>query len=553
MRLTEDEIQSFTLAEIEKILNQNGKSLKDFPGMPLVDRDFISDLGNTLMQTELNYNRAELSTEHDYLFEQLTDEQKNIYKSILDATNDDAGGLFFVYGYGGTGKTFIWRSLSAALRCKGEIVLNVASSGIASLLLPGGRTAHSRFSIPLSLNENSTCNIRQNTLVSQLIAKAKLIIWDEAPMVHKHCFEALDRTLRDILRFTNPSSSELPFGGKVVVLGGDFRQILPVIPNGRREDIVLATINSSYLWNHCKVLTLTRNMRLEINSTASNMEETKAFADWILKIGDGNVKVNNDGEEDIEIPDEFIVKYDKCPLQAIASAVYSSFGQEFQNPRYFEDRAILAPKNDDVDMINGYMLSLMPGEEREYLSSDSICKTDSNSDSIHDIHSVEFLNTIRCSGVPNHILKLKVGAPVMLMRNIDQTLGLCNGTRLVVTQLGKHVIECKVLSGKNIGHKVFIPRMTISPSDTKLPFKFQRRQFPLMLSFAMTINKSQGQSLSQVGLYLRQPVFSHGQLYVALSRAKSRKSLKVLIVGNDGSPTNMTKNVVYKEIFQNLV
>ncbi|XP_019178819.1 PREDICTED: uncharacterized protein LOC109173952 [Ipomoea nil] len=111
--------------------------------------------------------------------------------------------------------------MSDALRSKGEIVLNVASSGIASLLLHGCRTAHLRFAIPIAVNE-VTCNIKQGSPLAELIVKAKLIIWDEAPMMHKNCFEALDRTVRVIMRFTNLRSSEMSFGGKTVVLGGDF-------------------------------------------------------------------------------------------------------------------------------------------------------------------------------------------------------------------------------------------------------------------------------------------------------------------------------------------
>lgn len=157
----------------------------------------------------------------------------------------------------------IWKTLSAALRSKGDIVLNVASSGIASLLLPDGRTTHSRFAIPINPNEDSTCNIKQGSQLAELIIKFKLIVWDEAPMMHKYCFETLDRTMRDILRFNNTFSIDLSFGSKTVVFGGDFRQILPVIPKGSRHDIVNVTINSSYLWRHCTVLRLTKNMRLQ--------------------------------------------------------------------------------------------------------------------------------------------------------------------------------------------------------------------------------------------------------------------------------------------------
>jgi len=108
--------------------------------------------------------------------------------------------FFFLYGYGVTGKTFMWKTLFIAIRSKGLIVLNVASSGIVSLLLPGGKTTHSTFCIPLLINEESTCNIPQGSLIAKLLIETKLIIWDEAPMINRLCFEALDRTLRDILR-----------------------------------------------------------------------------------------------------------------------------------------------------------------------------------------------------------------------------------------------------------------------------------------------------------------------------------------------------------------
>jgi len=140
----------------------------------------------------------------------------------------------------------------------------------------------------------------------------------------------------------------------------------------------------------------------------------------------------------------------------------------------------------------------------------------------------------------------------MLLRNIDQNLGLCNGTRLIITKMGKFVLEAEVISGSNIGEKVFIPRLSLQPSDTRISFKFKRRQFPLSVSFAMTINKSQGQSLKNVGVYLPSPVFSHGQLYVAISRVTLRDDLKILINDEDGQDTDVTSNVVYREVFRNV-
>ncbi|XP_057248138.1 uncharacterized protein LOC130590152 [Beta vulgaris subsp. vulgaris] len=398
-----------------------------------------------------------------------------IYREVLDAVSSEEGGLFFVYGYGGTGKTYVWKTLCAAIRKKGEIVLPVASSGIASLLLPRGRTAHSRFGIPLNVNENSTCaGIRPGSELADLLIKTKLIIWDEAPMMHKYCFEALDRSLRDIMRSVDRDNLHRPFGGKVVVFGGDLRQILPVVPKGSRQDIVFATVNSSYLWDSCKVLTLTRNMRLQSSSSKSSVDELREFSEWILSVGDGNAGGPNDGEAVVEIAKDILIDPGADPILAIVESTYPDLQEHIWEAKYFQERAILAPTNEIVEivMIMFYLLF----QEKESLFEFGCYKQRGRKFGVHEIYSTEFLNTIKCSGLPNHSIRLKVGAPVMLLRNIDQTSGLCNGTRLVVNHLGNRVIEATVISGSNVGAKVFIPRMTLTPSDsTKFPIRFQRQ------------------------------------------------------------------------------
>ncbi|CAH9102315.1 unnamed protein product, partial [Cuscuta europaea] len=125
----------------------------------------------------------------------------------------------------------------------------------------------------------------------------------------------------------------------------------------------------------------------------------------------------------------------------------------------------------------------------------------------------------------------------MLLRNIDQSAGLCNGTRGVIKKLGKRILEAKVLTGPSRWNKILIPRMNLCPTDTTLHIKLQRKQFPILVCFAMTINKSQGQTLAHVGLYLEKSVFTHGQLYVAVSRVKSRNGLKILLGGGEGCNT----------------
>lgn len=140
----------------------------------------------------------------------------------------------------------------------------------------------------------------------------------------------------------------------------------------------------------------------------------------------------------------------------------------------------------------------------------------------------------------------------MMMRNLNQILGLCNGTRLVVTACRKNSIECEILCGTDVGRRNLIPRINMIPTDTAWPIGFKRTQFPLQICYSMTINKSQGQSLNTVGLYLPRSVFSHGQFYVAISRVTSPDGLWILIYGDDGATSDKTVNVVFEEVFYNI-
>ena len=184
--------------------------MRNFEDMPYPNDTFISDFGNRLLYDELDYDPAELQREYVQLQSRLTLEQKGVHDTIMDSVETGNGGVFFVYGYGGTGKNFLWKTITARMRRKCDVVLNVALSGIASLLMTGGRTAHSRFKIPINVDEYSTCSINPQSDLAELVRKCKLIIWDEAPMTHKHCFEALDRSLRDILRKSKHDTMDTP-------------------------------------------------------------------------------------------------------------------------------------------------------------------------------------------------------------------------------------------------------------------------------------------------------------------------------------------------------
>ncbi|XP_022014748.1 ATP-dependent DNA helicase PIF2-like [Helianthus annuus] len=397
--LQQEELENICLSEIEKLLLTNGSTVRNFDDMPSVPNNYVSSSNNRLIMKELSYERLALQSEHDRYVKCLTAEQERIYKIVMEAIEKGDGGVFFVYGYGGTGKTFLWKTFSAALRSKGEVVLNVASSGIASLLLDGGRTTHSRFVIPININENSICSIEPNTELGDLIKRETLIIWDEAPTTHKHCFEALDRTMRDISRSSQSNMQSKPFGGKVNLFGGDFRQILPVIPKGTRTMIVNASLNSSYIWRHCQVLKLTENMRLRVGCQEADLKEIKEFGEWILKLGDGLLGEENDGEIDIEIPDDLLIHDQVNPISSLISFIYRDMNKFLWDLTYFQQRAIIAPTNEVVDSINKELLESLPGEEKIYFSLDSLCQSEEESKLNMALFPHDVLNNLRLSGL----------------------------------------------------------------------------------------------------------------------------------------------------------
>ncbi|KAL0355628.1 UNVERIFIED_CONTAM: hypothetical protein Sradi_4009700 [Sesamum radiatum] len=282
------------------LMNGNNRSLREFPSIPYPNIVLLHEVRNALIAEELSYDRDALSNEHTQLYSGLNFQQKKVYDDVIRAVESNVGGLFFVYGSGGTGKTYSWKTIITRLRSQGKVVLVVASSGIASLLLPGGRTAHSKFKIPMIVDGDTTCRINQGTPLADFISKASLVIWDKTRMEHRNVFETVNKTFKDIIGYTDPDAKWKVNGGKTIVLGGDFRQILPVIVRGGREDIVASSINRSKdIWQDCKVLELTTNMRLHHSSLdPTEVETMRNFGKWVLELGDGKLPAYNFDNED---------------------------------------------------------------------------------------------------------------------------------------------------------------------------------------------------------------------------------------------------------------
>ncbi|KAF2893481.1 hypothetical protein ILUMI_12691 [Ignelater luminosus] len=205
------EIHNEVLISLEDLCAMmSGKMLNEL-GMPAPNRP-MHDAFNREFERERQYDTTALS-------------------ESVQTVNDGNGGIFFIDAPGGTGKAFLISLILNTIRAQSQIALAVASSGIAATLLEGGRTAHSALKLPLNLKtiEEPTCNITKTSAMAKVLQNCKIIIWDECTMAHKRALEALDRTLRDL------RSNQIIFGGAMIVLAGDFRQMLPVIPRSTHQ------------------------------------------------------------------------------------------------------------------------------------------------------------------------------------------------------------------------------------------------------------------------------------------------------------------------------
>ena len=373
--------EQIALQDIEATLQQFGLSC-DSLNLPAVQPNLvIAQPSEFNIEHELQKNIEQMG--------RLNREQKMLVDHIID----DLDGFrqneaptcraYFLDGPGGSGKTMIYNTLLSYCRSQGIKVAPRAYTGIAATLLSGGRTVHNLFRLPVPILETSVCNIAPTSGHAEMLRSVTMFIIDEASMVPGNAINAIDRMLRDI------TGAHAPFGGKVFLLGGDFRQVLPVIPRQPRTVIIENCLKRSPMWPCFKVFKLSKNMRAKENELE--------FASWLIGLGNDELQCEGCNIPDsVEIPSE-------CNLISddIADAVFPDISDPYANSK----KVILTAKNDTALQVNEKVIEKIDGPLKTYFSADSIICEDEE-EAVN--YPVEFLNSLTPSGVPPHKLVLKL-------------------------------------------------------------------------------------------------------------------------------------------------
>jgi ATP-dependent DNA helicase PIF1 len=467
-------------------------------------------------------------------------------------------------GRAGRGKTYLLYPVIGALRKLDEIVLLSASSAFAAKNYPGGRTAHYLYGIPVDeYNPFLKSLVRPKSDRAKLLLAAKCHIVDEIGALHFKAFDCADRLMRELTQQSNKV-----WGGRMLITVGDFRQVsktalsvpklpqliprngqvAPVVRFGGRTAICKASLRTQDVFKWFEIL------RLEVSIRQRNDPEFSKFLD---DIGDD---VENDFVDLTRLPH----------TTSITDVIDFVFPAEIlDHPEECIKRAILSPFNTFVDQFNSTIRDSVPGSARTYLSSDTVEGDEGiPTGALSVLSDPEFLNSLQEPGIPPHELTLKVGAICRFTRNFDPSRGLTKNTRVIVRALFRYTVEVETIPAVVAGiiinavctsHpliyfmlklsvqvRLHIPRINFHFQPAGFNFIVHRKQMPLALCYATTFNGCQGLTVKKLALDLRRAVFSHGQLYSAMTRVPDAKNVMILKYEDElDKPTN---NIVWQEL-----
>ncbi len=546
--ISEDTVDSYSindlLADIQIQLREFGNQMIDFgldePDTMLLCEsthvDLMADEFDIHAETFFQANRS-----------RLTQDQENIFLTITKHIDEETGGLYAIDAPGGSGKTFLCNVILAYARKQNKIAIASALSGIAATLMVNGTTFHRRFGVPIDCSEDSTSSIKPASKEADVIRQACVIFVDEVSMMNNKLLDFLDRCLKTLM------DNKEPMGNKLVVLLHDFRQLLPVVRGGSRGDIVHSCAMYAESWQYFRTLKLTKNMRVELLRQANNHDQSSALdahSRWLLSLGDGTIDYVIPSTNIFEIPAPMACE----SLETLENRIYGDLAGNYTNPDYLKDRAIMSCTNEVIQQCNQSVVDRLPGTAVICESTHSFVNDDDNLR-----HDIGCLPSINPSGLPPHVLKLKPGACIILIRNLSLKDGHCNGTRYVILSITRRCILARKLNNNGPDDPtadIFIPRIPMTSKDFDYPVPFVRMQFPVLVAYYLTISRAQGQTFQKAGLYLPRNVFAHGHMYVGLSRCGNPNGLHVYSDQTEFAHLQdkldkdrlYSKNVVFQEV-----
>jgi hypothetical protein len=444
----------------------------------------------------------------------------------------------YIQGIAGGGKTTFAKKLIALCRSLNLIVVGCSSTNLSAQLYDGFMSAHSLFGIPvIDADDNDdndvreiVCNLDKSPTRMELLEQTSLIIWDECFQNHLHCLDAASRLLND-------------FSGKVLIMMGDCAQQPPVVNNGTEEEIVAAHMFQSRLWRTFEIFKFNINLRLSaLQANVDNLSQDelhhfnaqRAYADMLIDIGKNmlyeSTQVILYGRSSKSLSHIWLpyVKY-----SSIESHVLQFLYPNGYNVFDMISATILSATNDRVDYWNNIVQKLNNEQECTMFSADEFCEVDDENDHLTEMISDHVLERYDKNGVPPHALKLKIGDICMLMRTLSRKDKLCNNTRVIIKDIKRFRIRVQLLQpGVPIYYDVPRIRFIFTMRYGK-GFKMMRTQFPLRLAYAITINRSQGQTTSRTVLDIYDQPFMHGQCYVAMSRVRHYNDIMIFCKDSD--------------------
>jgi hypothetical protein len=487
---------------IEDIMNSNGRSLSDVDfGVDLPQRPVHFGISPNLNSLWPVFNHDDCVLQRDECVNLFTEEQQHALDAVLSSMNGHSNfNVFVILASAGCGKTKWVQGLTWTLRAKGLHVLNVAASALAATLLPEGSTAHSAFRIPIPTTSASYCGVKG--AARDMIRQCQCICYDEVSMVGKEVAECLNRFLQDVMQ------CDKPFGGKAIVFLGDFKQLMPVEP-GRKYP---ATVKDCCWWPQCQVLRFTKNWRAAAHPD---------FCEFLENVGNGILK-------QVPVPAASRV----YEISQLITSVYGFDMTAVSSTRHL----IMAFTLHTCNEINTACMAKIPGEV--FIA--SACD-DTKDNRQPELYTDDYLASLSLHGVPPSSLPLKTGARYMIIKNYNPATGACNGTLCELLKYSRNICHVKIQSGIHVGRVIMLPRCSchVSRENSGLPFEFTRVQFPIIPAYCVSVHKSQGQSLTRVGLIIDQDSFAHGQVYTALSRTSDWNNIRVMLNSDDDCIVNM--------------